>query len=66
MSFELDEEAASEIKRISEKRKVSPEELIGLALRFMIMTADASGQNRKVLVTTLSGYPISELVVPQR
>jgi hypothetical protein len=65
MAFQLDEKASQELQRISEDTKVSPEELVGIALRFMIMTADAHRHNRRILVTTPSGYPISELTIPR-
>lgn len=65
LAFQLDEHASRELHRISEETKVSPEELVGIALRFMIMTADAHRHNRRVLVTTPSGYPISELTIPR-
>lgn len=63
-SFTLDQESASEIQRISAQTGVAPNQLIGVALRMLSITAEARVKNRRVLVTSNSGYPVEEIVIP--
>ena len=64
-SFTLDQEAAQEVQEASQAAGVSPDKLIGIALRLVLMTLDAERKNRRVLVTSDSGYPIKEIVIPR-
>jgi len=65
LSFTLDQEATKEVQRISKDAGLSPDKLIGMALRLVVITLEAQQKNRKVLVTSDSGYPIKEIVIPQ-
>lgn len=62
-SFTLEPEAAAELSRIARASQKSPEELLGLALRALVVIADAPRKNCKVLITTRSGRPIKELAI---
>jgi hypothetical protein len=65
LTFTLDPEASQEVQRISEKVGISPDKLIGIALRWVSIGAEAEEKRRKVLVTSRAGYPIRELVIPR-
>lgn len=66
LSFQLDAHATDEVRRISAQTGVSPDALIGVALRFLFIAADAQARNRRMLITSHSGYPIRELAIPTR
>ena len=63
-SFTLDDQSASEIERLSDETGLPPEELMGIALRMLIIAVDGKKHGHKVLLTSKAGYPIRELVVP--
>ena len=64
LSFKLDAHTTDEVRRISAQTGVSPDDLMGIALRFLFIAADARARNRRMLVTSHSGYPIRELEIP--
>ena len=64
LSFKLDVHATDEVQRISVETGVSPESLLQVALRFLFIAADARAKNRRMLVTSRSGRPIQELIIP--
>lgn len=64
LSFKLDGHATAEIRRISGETGVSPDTLLRVALRFLFIAADARSKDQHMLVTSPSGRPIKELVIP--
>lgn len=65
LSFKLDVHATGEIRRISVETGVSPENLLQVALRFLFIAADARANKQRMLVTSRSGRPIKELIIPK-
>ena len=66
VSFTLDDESTFEISRLSKETGLTPDRLVGLALRMLITASDAQKTGRKILITSQLGYPIRELLVPTR
>jgi hypothetical protein len=66
MTFTLNREAAEEVVELAKQSGIEPTELIGIALRILKATAEAPSLKRKVLITSSSGYPINEIVIPKR
>jgi hypothetical protein len=64
LSFKLDAHTTDQVRRISAQTGVSPDALMGVALRFLFIAADARARNRRMLVTSDCGYPIRELGIP--
>ncbi len=65
VAFTLDAESTSEITRIAGETGVPPDQLMGMALRMLIIAVDARKSRRKVLLTSQSGYPIKEIFIPE-
>lgn len=65
LSFKLDDQASDEIRRISRETGLAPDKLLTVALRFLFIAAEAKHHNRRMLVTSRSGYPLKELVIPE-
>jgi hypothetical protein len=64
LSFKLNPHTTDELRRISAQTGVSPDVLMGVALRFLFIAADARARNHRMLITSHCGYPLRELAIP--
>jgi hypothetical protein len=65
-TFVLNAEAAEEVNKLASEAGLPPSSIIGVALRIFSLASEAKRKNRKVLITSRSGYPIEEICIPHR
>lgn len=61
----FDPPAAAIVQRAADETGLSPEALLGIAVRMLAMVLDAPKLKRRVVVTSQSGWPIKEICIPK-
>ena len=59
--YSLDPDAQTALKDMADKFGISTEDLIGIAIRLLIVAEDARSRDQKIVITTQSGRPLAEL-----